>query len=296
MKNKINFKIFKHIFSTSKILNIFPGFILAVIITLAAYYLNVLLEKIIPTGQSPISTIMIAIILGMIVKNTIKVPTFFNSGISFCVKKILRLGIILMGIRLSILELLKIAGTSIVIVIICMAAAIFFTIFIARKFKLPPKLGTLIAVGTSICGASAIVATGPGIDASEEEISYAVSIITIFGIIVMFAYPYLTHLVFNFNHTQAGLFIGTSVHETAQVAGASLMYDQLWIEKGLDKVTGGDVAIVTKLVRNTLMIIILPIMIYLYNRNKESRSTNKIKFFEVFPVFILGFIFFATST
>jgi len=280
-------------FGTQDIIGIIPGAALAVVVTVAAYYLNQLIKLVMPAGQSPISTIMIAIILGMIVRNTIGIPKSCNSGISFCLRKLLRLGIILMGIRLSIFAVAKIGAIAVGIVVLCMAAALLFTSLIAKRLKLPERLGTLIAVGTGICGASAIVATSPGIEAKEEETAYAVATITIFGIVAMFAYPYLTHLVLALSHIQAGVFMGTAIHETAQVAGAGLMYDQLWMTKAVSGPAGADVAIVTKLVRNALMTVVIPLMVYVYTKNRSRKETEKINPLRLFPLFILGFITFA---
>lgn len=273
--------------------SILPGLLLTIAVTVAAYYLNVLIQFLIPTNQSPISNIFIAIILGLAIKNLISLPKIFNPGISFSIKKVLKLGIILMGIRLSTLELVKIAGVAITVVLICILLGLIFTIFIAKKFKLPAKLGTLIAVGTSICGATAIVAAGPAIEAEDEEIAYAIGTITIFGIITMFSYPYLTHLLFGFNDFQSGIFMGTAIHETAQVAGAGLMYDQLWIKDKLQSISGADVAIITKLVRNIFMILVIPLMVYYHNKTQVMKERKNINFLNVFPLFIIGFIIMA---
>ena len=286
-------KVLNLLFGTQDIGGIIPGAALAVVVTMAAHYLNQLIKLVMPAGQSPVSTIMIAIVLGMMVKNTVRVPKRCDPGISFCLRKLLRLGIILMGIRLSIFAVAKIGALAIGIVVLCIAAALLFTSFIAKRLKLPQRLGTLIAVGTGICGASAIVATSPGIEAKEEETTYAVATITIFGIVVMFAYPYLTHLVLGLSHVQAGVFMGTSIHETAQVTGAGLMYDQLWIKEAISGPTGADVAIVTKLVRNALMVVVIPLMVYVYTKSQHEKEARKISPLKLFPLFILGFIVFA---
>ena len=283
-------RVLNSLFGTDDVMGIIPGAVLAVAITVAASYLNQLIKLFAPTGQSPVSTIMIAIILGMTLRNTVGVPRSCSPGISFCLRKLLRLGIILMGIRLSVFSVARIGATAVGIVIVCIAAGLLFTIFIAGRLKLPPKLGTLIAVGTSICGASAIVATGPGIEAKEEEIAYAVATITIFGIAAMFVYPYLTHLVLALSDVQAGIFMGTAVHETAQVAGAGLMYDQLWTKQAIGSPTGADVAIVTKLVRNALMAVVIPLMVYVHTKSQLRKEARRINPLKLFPLFILGFI------
>ena len=181
-----------------------------------------------------------------------------------------------MGIRLSIFSVLNIGVLSVGIVVACISTGIFLTLFITRKLGLPERLGTLIGVGTGICGASAIVATGPAIEAEEDEVAYAIGTITIFGIMAMFLYPYLSHLVLSLSHVEAGIFMGTSIHETAQVAAAGIMYDQLWLSQSQGvTLTGADVAIVTKLVRNAFMALAIPFMAYIYVQRNRSTLRKK---------------------
>jgi uncharacterized integral membrane protein (TIGR00698 family) len=284
-------RILDILFGTQNVLEIIPGLILAVVVTLVGIQLTKWGAILLGLAKSPVSAIMMAIILGIIIKNTVGVPNRCQSGVSFGLKKLLRLGIILMGIRLSIFSVLRIGVLSTGIVIVAIATGIFLTLFITRRLHLAERLGTLIGVGTGICGASAIVATGPAIEAKEEEITYAVGTITIFGVVAMFVYPYVSHLMLSMSHVEAGIFMGTSIHETAQVAGAGLMYDQLWIGGNkLGNPTGADVAIVTKLVRNAFMAIVIPFLSYLYIRRNQRNSGKKVSALSLFPIFILGFI------
>jgi len=147
-------------------------------------------------------------------------------------------------------------------------------------------MAALIAVGTSICGASAIVATAPAINADKEEVTYAIANITLFGVLAMFFYPFLANYIFQGNEYAVGLFLGTAIHETAQVAGAGLIYaEQFNAPEVLD------IAAVTKLVRNTSMLIIIPLIAFMYHKNlKTAENINNISIFSMFPFFILGFI------
>jgi uncharacterized integral membrane protein (TIGR00698 family) len=146
-------------------------------------------------------------------------------------------------------------------------------------------MGSLIAVGTSICGASAIVATSPAINADKEEVAYAIANITIFGIIAMFLYPFMAYYLFSGDELASGLFLGTSIHETAQVAGAGLIYaEQFNSPKTMD------IATITKLVRNVSMIIVIPTISYMYLRNNIGENNSKPSIISMFPIFIIGFI------
>jgi uncharacterized membrane protein YadS len=161
--------------------------------------------------------------------------------------------------------------------------------------KIPERLATLIAVGTGICGASAIVATAPGIEAKEEEVSYAIANITIFGIIALVAYPFIMHQVYHADTTLIGLFLGTSIHETAQVAASGLIYDQTF--GPITYPSALDVATVTKLVRNVMMAIVIPAMTFIYARRTGAIQNNQESGFKkalnLFPLFILGFLLMA---
>jgi len=295
MSDRRESRILNLLFGMQKPIIIIPGLLLAVVITIIAFQMTKGIAVLLDLKKSPVSAIMMAIILGIIVRNTIHLPHAFQPGIGFGLKKLLRLGIILMGIRLSLFDALKIGAFSTGIVVACIATGIFLTLFITDKLHLPQRLGALIGVGTGICGASAIVATGPAIEAKDEEVAYAVGTITIFGIIAMFLYPYLSHLLLSLTHVESGIFMGTSIHETAQVAGAGIIYDQLWIGSSQAvNPTGADVAIVTKLVRNAFMVLAIPLMAYIYLKRNRSTSRKRVRITKLFPVFILGFIAMAT--
>jgi len=238
--------------------------------------------------KSPISAVTMAIVLGLITGNIVPLPGSLKPGFAFAVKKVLRLGIITLGIRLSIFDVFKLGAMGVPIVLVCILGALILTTLLSRWLKLPERLGTLIAVGTSICGVSAIVATGPAIDAKDEEVAYAVSVITIFGILATLVYPYTAHAVFGDDAVRAGLFLGTSVHDTAQATGSALIFSDVFsLPRGLD------VATVTKLVRNVFMAAVIPFMAFYYARRttREGESTGrKSRFANLLPLFVVGFL------
>ena len=237
--------------------------------------------------QSPVSPILMTVILGLLIRNVVGLPKKYQEGLRWCVKWVLRFGVALLGLRLSLAALGQIGLQALPIVVGCIAAAIFGVIWLARLANLPRRLSALIAVGTSICGVSAIVATGPVLDADDDEISYAVAVITVFGMLALFGYPYLAHWMFEGNPAMAGLFLGTSIHDTSQVAGAGLMY-QLTYHSPQTL----DVAATTKLVRNLCMGAVIPLMAILYRRN-SSGSSGRMKFSELVPWFVIAFVLLA---
>jgi uncharacterized integral membrane protein (TIGR00698 family) len=238
--------------------------------------------------KTPVSAVMLAILLGLIVGAVLRLPRVFEPGLKFSVKKILRLGIILLGIRLTIFDVVKLGVYGVPIVVLCMLSALFFTTYSSKWLDLPERLGTLIAVGTSICGVSAIVATGPAIDAKDEEVAYAVAVITIFGLMATIVYPYLANAVFARDALDAGLFLGTSVHDTSQVVGAAKAYADVFAAP-----LALDVATVTKLVRNVFMAIVIPLMAFYHSRRARAQGASagsKAGFLKLLPLFVVGFL------
>lgn len=259
---------------------------------LAAEQIGVLLTAtgVLPEGSSsPVSGIFSAILLGILIRNIIGLPAVFNAGIDFALKYALRAGIILLGLRLSLSEALKLGAWGLPLIFACIATGLFVTLYFTRKLNQSNRLGTLIATGTGICGVTAIMATAPVIRAKENEISYAVANITIFGLIGMLFYPYLANFFFADNPVKAGLFLGTAIHDTAQVTGAALIYAQIF-----DAGEVIDVATITKLTRNVFIIAVIPFVSYLFFRNNningEGTPEKLPKWYKLFPLFILGFL------
>ena len=279
-------------FGTQNISSLIPGIILATVLMLIAKFITDVLGEMLPFEKNPLSMLLVAIILGLIIRNTIKLPMIFGPGITFGLKKLLRLGIILLGIRLSIFAVLKIGAMAVGLVVVCIAAALIITMLLAKKIGVSEKLGTLIAAGTSICGVSAIVATSPTIGAKEEETAYAVATITIFGLLATIFYPYLTEQVLSLPVEKAGFFLGTSVNDTSQVTATAMIYDQLWQHKTESGLSGADIAITTKLVRNTFMIFVIPFLGFWFARKNAvtGSSGQKIKVMKYIPLFVFGYL------
>lgn len=235
-------------------------------------------------SKSPVSAIMMAIVLGMLIANTIRLPASIQPGLKFCTSAILRIGIMLLGIRLSLTGAGQFTLVALPFVIAAIGIGLFTVGLLGRYMGLSRQLSGLIAVGTSICGCTAIVATAPLIKANESEVSYAIACITVFGLAAMFFYPVLAHQVFATQPELAGLFLGTSIHETAQVAGAGMMYEAQY-----NAPVALDIATVTKLVRNLCMIAVIPLVGILYGAERREGDTSKINFLAMIPWFIVGF-------
>src|SRR5699024_6833321 len=143
--------------------------------------------------KTPVSGIFVAIIIGIIIRNTFGMKDYFKSGISFAVKYALRAGIILLGLRLSLAEALKLGLIGVPLIVVCISAGLFITLYLTNKMIESYIFGTLVACGSGICGVLAIMATSPVLKAKEDDISYAVANIFIFVLSGMVLYPFLAH-------------------------------------------------------------------------------------------------------
>ena len=237
-------------------------------------------------AESPVSPILVAILLGLLIRNTIGVPVVYDAGLQLCLKRILRVGVALLGIRLSLSAVGSIGLLALPIVVTCIATALLLVSAVNRAAGLSRRLGTLVAVDTAICGNTAIAATAPLIRADEDETSYAIGCVTLFGLLALLTYPFLSHWLFAGDPQLAGLFLGTAIHDTAQVAGAGLLYvQQFGAPEALDTAT------VTKLLRNLLMLLVIPLMGVLYARSTPEQPTrSRPRFLQMVPLFVFGFL------
>ncbi len=267
-----------------KYLVIIPGIILAfVLYTLSQGFNNILGIELLGYNKSPISTAMIAILLGMFFGNIFKIRDNFQKGLDFTREYILKLGIICLGIQLKPFEFLDFGKIAIPLIIVCIVSVLIVIKLLIKKLKIPTRMAYLISIGSTVCGTTAIMATAPVIKANKSEVSYAIANITLFGILSMLIYPYFANFYFNGEPLLIGLFLGTSIHETSQVAAAGLIYEQQF-----NSPETLNIATVTKLIRNTFLIIMIPLFAFLYNRGQTNSKNYSI--IGIFPYFVLGFV------
>jgi len=263
---------------------IIPGIILAfVLYTLSQGFNNIIGIELLGYDKSPISTAMIAILLGIFFGNVFKVRDSFQKGLDFTREYILKLGIICLGIQLKPFEFLDFGKIAIPLIVVCIVSVLIVIKLLIKKLKIPTRMAYLISIGSTVCGTTAIMATAPVIKASKNEVSYAIANITLFGILSMLIYPYFADFYFNSEPLLIGLFLGTSIHETSQVAAAGLIYEQQF-----NSPETLNIATVTKLIRNTFLIIMIPLFALLYNRGQTREKNYSI--LKIFPYFVLGFI------
>ena len=267
-----------------KYLVVLPGIILAfVLYTLSQGFNNIIGIELLGYEKSPISTAMIAILIGIFFGNIFQVRSSFQKGLDFTREYILKFGIICLGIQLKPFEFLEFGKIAIPLIIICIISVLIVIKLLIKKLKIPTRMAYLISIGSTVCGTTAIMATAPVIKANKNEVSYAIANITLFGILSMLIYPYFANIYFDGQPLLVGLFLGTSIHETSQVAAAGLIYDQQF-----NSPETLNIATVTKLIRNTFLVIMIPLFAFLYNRGQSKEKNYSI--IKIFPYFVLGFV------
>ncbi len=227
-----------------------------------------------------IEYVLWAILIGLVISNTIGVPAVFRSGVA-TYEFWLKAGIVLLGARFLLADVLRLGGISLGLVFIEIALSLVFMTLLGRAFKLRPKLITLLAVGSSICGVSAIIATQGAIDADEEDSSYAIAAILALGAISLFVFPLIGHSLHLSDHGY-GLWAGLAVDNTAEASAAGALYSD----------AAGKVAVLAKTCRNAMIgFVVLGYALYWAAQGQAAKVSNKAAFlWNKFPKFVLGFL------
>jgi len=258
-----------------------------ILVSLAVAVPSFLLGRLFPVVGGAIIAIIAGMILGIFLKDRSKM----NAGISFVSKKILQWAVILLGFGLNLGVVLK-TGSQSLPIIVCTITISLVTAFILHKaMRIPANISTLIGVGSSICGGSAIAATAPVIDADDSEVAQAISVIFFFNVLAAIFFPILGQAIgFSTHSGEAfGIFAGTAVNDTSSVTAAAATWDSMWSlgSATLDK------AVTVKLTR-TLAIIPITLFLGIYRAKKAEKDAavtfGSVKFSRIFPMFILGFI------
>lgn len=227
-----------------------------------------------------IEYVLWAILIGLTLANTIGVPRIFRAGVA-TYEFWLKAGIVLLGARFLLGDVRRLGGLSLVLIAIELVLALTFMTYLGRAFKLKPKLVSLLAIGSSICGVSAIIAAQGAIDADEEDSSYAIAAILLLGALSLFLFPFVGHLL-HMSDRAYGLWTGLAVDNTAEATAAGALYSD----------AAGKVAVLAKTCRNaTIGFIVLGYAIYWASKGQAAEVENKATFlWRKFPKFILGFL------
>ena len=258
-----------------------PGFLLALAVAAIAR----LATTIVPPA---VSEVTIAVLLGIVAgQTTLGRDAVFAPGIAFTAQRILRLGIVLLGARLSVGQILGIGVPAAVVIAVVMACALALVLGTSRLVGVAPRLAVLLAVGAAVCGNSAVVATAPVIGARGRDVAYAVAVVTLFGTCAVFIYPFVGHAL-GLSDASFGLWSGTAINDTSQVVAASSAYSPGALE----------VATVVKLIRNALMAPLLLGIAWAWVRTETARADavagttaeTSQGLRRAVPLFVLGFL------
>jgi uncharacterized integral membrane protein (TIGR00698 family) len=267
----------------SKLLRLLPGMALLFVIGFAGK----LLEKHVGAYAKSnhwafpnIEYVLWAILIGLILSNLFGIPAIFRPGIA-TYEFWLKAGIVLLGSRFLLGDVWKLGGVSLLLVVIEILGSLAFMTFLGRAFGLRPKLTALLAVGSAVCGVSAIIAAKGAIDADDEDSSFAIAAILALGAIALFTFPVIGHALHLSDHAY-GIWSGLAVDNTAEAAAAGALYSD----------AAGRLAILTKTTRNALIgFVVLGYAVHWARKTQAQTVGNKAVFlWQKFPKFVLGFL------
>jgi uncharacterized integral membrane protein (TIGR00698 family) len=254
---------------------ILPGLLLNSIVAGAAFAIRML------PGMATFSPMILSIVIGIAFHNIVGTAAWAKQGVTFSLRRVLRIAIILLGLQLTASQVIEIGGRGLGIIAATVFATFAFAVWMGKLLGVEPKLAQLIAAGTSICGASAVMATNTVTDAHDEDVAYAVACVTIFGSVAMFVYPLLPGLLHLDPHA-FGLWTGASIHEIAQVVAAAFQDGQ----------KAGEFGTIAKLSR---VMLLAPMVIAMglaaardAKQRKSDAATSSAR--PPMPWFVLGFV------
>jgi uncharacterized integral membrane protein (TIGR00698 family) len=258
-----------------------PVLAIAASIAAVAFFVEYLIKN---NTAGVVSPLVIAVVLGALISNLGLLPENCRIGLGFAARNLLRLGIVLLGLQLSFSQVRELGAPGLALVIVVVAATFTGTQWLGKKMGLSSGLSLLVATGFSICGASAIAAMRPVSDADDDDMAYAIALVTICGTLAIFLLPAIGEII-GFSGAQFGSWVGASVHDVAQTVATAA--------SGNDDAQ--DAAIVVKLTRVMLLAPLVAAVSFIRRRklshtNITDSKTQKAKLPPIVPLFIVGFI------
>jgi uncharacterized integral membrane protein (TIGR00698 family) len=223
-----------------------PGFAFAVALAVTAKGLSL-------ASGGQVSAILLAIVLGILWRNLAGLGGWADAGIEFAGTTLLRLGIALIGLRLTLALLAGVSLAAVPVVLACIAVALVAAMGLGRLLDIAPGIRRLLAAGTAICGCTAIIAVAPLLRVRQQDIGIAIACVVLFGSLAMVGYPWLAHLAFGGDIRLAGMFFGASIQDTSQVVGAALIYSEQFSAPDAVAIAG-----LTKFMRTFGLLVLVP--------------------------------------
>lgn len=246
-----------------------PGLLLCLIAVVIAMTVNIFLP-----GVSPL---IVAIVAGIALTNVVRLPESTSPGITLASKKLLRLGIVFLGLQLVISDIVSLGVPMLAVIVCIVAGGLLGTVAMGRLLKMKPAQALLIACGFSICGAAAVAGVEGVTDADEEEVVTAVALVVIFGTLMIPIIPFASQLL-GMTPEMGGMWAGGSIHEIAQVVAAG----------GIIGGSALGVAVIVKLARILLLAPVVAILSVRQRRQGQTAPDGKRP--PIVPIFIIGFL------
>jgi len=253
-----------------------PGLVFVGVVTFVGFVIHWSFET--------ISPLVAALVLGVLIGNIISIPKVFVSGQKFAAKKVLRFGIVLLGTQLALKQVVDLGDRELIVVVGVVALTFLGTLWLGPRLGVSKSLSLLIATGFSICGASAVAAMEGVVEADEEEVTYAIALVTLCGSLAIVLLPLLRNLIGLSDPQLFGSWVGASVHDVAQVIATSS--------------TGGDPAVqAATVVKLSRVVLLAPLVacVSIWVRRSSSGLVAKAKKADktrvsVVPLFVIGFL------
>jgi len=255
------------------------NFLIATFVVAIAEYISVLLSN----YSIVISSAIICILAGLLI-NHFQISNFENIN-NILTKNFLKIGVALIGIKISFFEFYNYASISIFIIVLNFVL-IFILIKVLNSFLNSNKgMINLLGIGSAVCGITAIMAASSVMNNKKNDITCAVAVITLIGTLSVFFSPFFANLIFEQEQIKAGILLGATIHDTSQVTAAGTIFQNIYGDAQSFNST-----ISTKLLRNSFLIILIPLLAFYFSSQEQK---NKLKFFNLLPPFIIFFMLLA---
>lgn len=225
-----------------------------------------------------VNPMILAVFIGICIQSFFSIPATCSKGITFSLQPLLKIAVVFLGLQLSFTQVLGVGLSGLLVIMLTLGSTFFFCIWVGKWLGLDPKLTRLIAAGTSICGASAIVATNSVIRGKDEHVAYSITVVTFFGFLSMLFFPVIARFL-QLDPATFGLWAGASIHETAQVIGASFQRGQ----------ESGEVGTVAKLSRVLFLVPVIVILGFSSGERAQGPAHPGRRRFPI-PWFVIGFV------
>jgi uncharacterized integral membrane protein (TIGR00698 family) len=230
----------------------------------------------------PVGAVTLAIILGLIVGNSLRINDQFKSGINYSEKYLLSIAIALLGVQLNFSILSELGYATILMIVFTMGVTIFSSLIFAKWFGFDKRCALLLGLGNGICGSSAVAATKDIVGANEEQVGLSIAIVNFLGTLGIFLLPFISHYLLNLSELNAGVLIGNTLQAVGQVLAAGFSVSQ----------ATGEAATIVKMVRILLLAPVILILIFMFSRvNMKTNEDLKVAY--RIPLFVVGFFGFS---